>query len=283
METFKYSYDIDVPTPREKLLPKISNPILFAGITAHILLLKAYSQQVNDFVPFSALTYPSDRFRVVYAYGLSDEEIRLFHGYLEKAGETQEGVMYRGRTDDGRVSWEAVLDLLPVNGEKTRLQVSVTAYYAISRLTGLGSGKLDLPKFVEHIVRDHVEPYFKLYFTGLTTRSLNVDVTAVRSAEGPLNELIFQTWNYIESLGLGIVKIEGKEIRGTLSVMDGKIKEIKLFYNGEMLKDDDAVAKIMELSSPVKVMMYAVDTESLMEAIMSHDAWGVKGKEDIER
>ena len=226
MEVFKYSHSIDVPTPRERLLPRVSNPILFAAITAHILPLKAYNQQVNDFVPFSALTFPSDRFRVVYAYGLCDEEVRLFRGYLEKAGETQLGVMYRGRTDDGRVTWEAVVELLPVNSEETRLHVSVMARYGIPRLAGLGSGKPDVPKFIEHIVRDHVEPYFRLYFTGLETRSLNVDVTAVRSAEGPLNEVILQAWDYIENIGLGIVKIEGKEIRGTLSVKDGKIKEV---------------------------------------------------------
>ena len=52
--------------------------------------------------------------------------------------------------------------------------------------------------------------------------------------------------------------------------MDGMIKEIRFFYNGKMLKNDDAVAKIMELSSPVKVSIYTVDTESLIGAIMGH-------------
>ena len=270
MEIFKYSGDIDVPATREKLLPKVSNPILFAGVTGHILVLKAYDHKAEDFVPFSALTFPSDRFRVVYTYGLCNEEIRLFRGYLEKDGETQVGVMYRGRTDDGRVSWETVVELLPVNSEETRLQVSVTARYAIPHLLGLGSGKLDLPKFIEHIFRDHVEPYFRLYTPGQETRGLDVKVTVVRSLEGPLNEVILKAWDYIEDLGLGVVKIEGREIRGTISVMDGKIKEIRLFHSGKMLKDDDAVAKIMELSSPVKVSIYTVDTESLIGAIMGH-------------
>ena len=270
MEIFKYSGGIDVPAAKEQLLPKVSNPVLFGGVTGHILVLKAYDHEAEDFVPFSALTFPSDRFRVVYAYGLCDEEIRLFRGYLQKDGETQVGVLYRGRTDDGRVSWEAVVELLPVSNEETRLQVSVTARYAIPRLLGLGSGKLDVPKFIEHIFRDHVEPYFRLYNPGQETRGLDVKVTVVRTVEGPLNEVILKAWDYIEDLGLGVVRIEGREIRGTLSVIDGKIKEIRLFYNGKMLKDDEAIAKIMELSSPVKMSILTVDTESLIGAIMGH-------------
>ena len=50
--------------------------------------------------------------------------------------------------------------------------------------------------------------------------------------------------------------------------MDGRIKEIRLFYNGEVLKDDEAIARIMEVASPVKVTIYSVDAESLIGAIM---------------
>ena len=274
MEVFETSISFDVPSSVVKLLSRVSNPVLFSAVTAHILPLKAYSQQANDFVPLSALTSPSDRFRVIYALGLCDEEIHLSRGYLEKAGQTQVGLIYRGRTDDRRFNWEAVLEMLPVNDEKVRIQVLVTARYAIPRLAGLGPGKLDVPKFIEHILRDHVEPYFRLYYTGLTARSLNVEVTAVHSAEGPLSDVLLQIWNHIENLGLGIVKFEGENIRGILSVKDGKIKDVRLFYNGKTLWNDEAIAKIMELSSPVKVSMYAVDTESLMEAVMGHTIGG---------
>ena len=51
--------------------------------------------------------------------------------------------------------------------------------------------------------------------------------------------------------------------------MDGKIKEIRLFHGGKTLKGDD-VAKIIEVSSPVKVLIYTVDTKSLIKAIMGH-------------
>ena len=141
-------------------------------------------------------------------------------------------------------------------------------------MAGLGSGKLDVPELIEHIVRDNAEPYFRLYFTGLETRSLNVDVKAVRSAEEPLNEGNLQDWDFIEVIGSGIVKIEGKEIKGGISIWDGKIKEVRHFYNAKTLRGDEAMAKMTEISWPVKVSMYTIDMESLMEAIMSHVAGG---------
>ena len=67
----------------------------------------------------------------------------------------------------------------------------------------LGSGKLDLPKFIEHIIRDHMEPYFRLYNPGQETRIFDVEVTVVRSVEGPLNEAIPKAWDHIEVLGIG--------------------------------------------------------------------------------
>ena len=103
---------------------------------------------------------------------------------------------------------------------------------------------------------------------------MNVDVKAVRSAEEPLNEGFLQDWYYIEVIGLRITKIEGKEIKGGISIWDGKIKEVRHFYNAKTLRDDEAMAKMTEISWPVKVSMYTIDMESLMEAIMSHVAWG---------
>lgn len=58
------------------------------------------------------LLHPA-RFRVVYACGLCDEEIRLYRGYPEKTSETWVGVRYKVRTDDGKVTWEAVVELSP--------------------------------------------------------------------------------------------------------------------------------------------------------------------------
>ena len=51
---------------------------------------------------------------------------------------------------------------------------------------------------------------------------MDVKVTVVRSLEGLLNEVILKTWDYNEDLGLGVVKIEGRETRGHCQLWMGR-------------------------------------------------------------
>ena len=255
----KYSTELDIPGPAGELLGEISDPARFADITGHILLLEKRSGSATgtpDYFP--------GRLDVVYAYQPCGKSASLALGWMERTDLTQQGVSYRGGTYDGSLTWEVTIELYPTGGW-TRLWLSVAALWRAP--SGyLGSESVaDMQGLIEHIMRDHMEPYFGSYTGGGGSgrSALKPGLIALYTAEGRLDDVVFTALDQVDGLRVGLVTVEADRIRGAFTVYDGKVKDAWFFSGSEALRGDGAVNKIAGLGPLVRLSVYTADADVL--------------------
>lgn len=260
----KYSAEFDVPAPAKELLSEISSPASFADIAGHILLLKSGSGGTVGNPEHSPGVLD-----VVYAYQPSGKSVSLVLGWMERTSSTQHSVSYRGGTYDGSLTWEASIELRPA-GSLTRLSLTVTASVeALSRGYVGTESVAGTQELIEHIVRDHVEPYFGSYTRGSGRSASKLGLAAIYTAEGRLDEVMLTALDYADDLKVGLVTIEANGVKGAFAVYDGEIKEAWFFSGSEALRGDRAVTKIAELDLLVKLSVYTADVETLVNGVSS--------------
>ena len=253
----RYSIELDIPAPAGELLSEISDPASFAGITRHILLLKTRSSGATG-----TPEYLPGRLDVVYAYQPCGKSASLALGWMERIDLTQQVVSYRGGTYDGSLTWEATTRLYPT-GDWTRLSLSVSALWrAPSGYLGGGSAA-DIQGLIEHIARDHVEPYFGSYTRGSGMRALKPGLITLYTEEGQLDEVVLTALNHVDVLRIGLVTVEADRTRGAFTVYDGEIKDVWFFGGSEALRGDGAVNKITRLGPLVRLSVYTADADVL--------------------
>lgn len=186
---------------------------------------------------------------------------------MERTSSTQYSVSYRGGTYDGSLTWEASIELRP-SGSLTRLSLTVTASVeALSRGYVGTESVAGTQELIEHIVRDHVEPYFGSYTRGSDRSAPKLGLAAIYTAEGRLDEVMLT--DYLDDLRVGLVTVEVNRVIGVFVIYDGEIKEAWFFSDNEAVRGDRAVTKIAELDLLVRLSVYTADVETIVNGVFS--------------
>ena len=133
----------------------------------------------------------------------------------------------------------------------------------------MGIESVDIQELIEHIVRDHVEPYFGSYNRGSGRGTPKLGLAAIYTAECRLDEVMLTALDYADDLRVGLVTVEANGVKGAFAVYDGEIKEAWFFSGSEALRGDRAVTKIAELDLLVKLSVYTADVETLVNGVSS--------------
>jgi hypothetical protein len=156
-----FSREVAIQAPKARIVSLITDPFLVSGVFGHVNILRVYDQAQGKYVNLSSLLSLSNRFLVTYVFGTPDTEMNLFEGEMEGPIFGARSVVYRGWTKDQKFTWKIRFEVKAIKPTETLVGISLTADYRVSGLDKL-LGRTPFA-LAEHIVEDHVIPYFKYY------------------------------------------------------------------------------------------------------------------------
>ena len=261
-----YTYEVEVPTPKERVIDLLSDPFLLSGIFGHVSILQAFDHNRQEFVSPDSLSSPATRFKVLYVFGTPDTKVYTSMGEMAGPELSVSGVTYKGFSYDNKVKWTLNFEVKSVKPSVTHVRVAVSTDYDTSFLDRL-TGKKQF-NLAEHIVKAHVVPYLRWYFRA---ESLSLDIKPVLkfSEEGILGDLLPKVVRSIRDIEYGVVVIEGFEARGRMYVKGGRVVEGEVVVNGERLSGPEAIVQLLHVQSGAKVSVYTVDAWPAIISVLS--------------
>ena len=261
-----YTYEVEVQTPRERVIDLLSDPFLLSGVFGHVSILQTFDQNRQEFVSPESLSSPTSRFKVIYVFGTPDTKVYTSLGEMVGPEFSVSGVSYKGFSFDNKVKWTLNFEVKSLKPSVTQVRILLSADYDTSfldRLTGRKQFNL-----AEHIVKAHVVPYLRWYFKA---ESVSLDIKPVLkfSEEGVLGDLLPKVVRSIRDIEYGVVVIEGVEARGRMYVKGGKVVEGEVLVNGERLSGPEAVVQLLQVQSRAKVSVYTVDAWPAIISVLS--------------
>ena len=116
--------------------------------------------------------------------------------------------MYKGVTDDGKVNWEAHLTVVGSRDSTTKLAITIVTGHEVDLLDRVfGRNCFNL---AEHWVKDHLIPYFTLYFREPKSSAVEVSPTLVLSETGPVKDVVPKTLRSMKNVLQGFITVRGR-------------------------------------------------------------------------
>ena len=258
VQTFTHSGEVVVPGRRDRVLDRLSDPFLFTGAIGHVTIVQGFPPGTDKHVMLSSLKSPVSKFKAIYAIGFDKERLYTVPGVVEGPIISPNGLVYKGVTDDGRVKWEAHLTVVGSSDSTTKLSITIVTSHEVDLLHRVfGMHGFDL---AEHWVKDHLIPYFTLYFREPKSSPLEVSPTLVFSETGPVKDVVPKALRSMKNVLQGFITVRGEGVVGVVTVRNGEPYTAELERGGKSLSDAEALAQIEELDVVAKVLGYEVDT-----------------------
>ena len=258
VQAFTYKEEAVVPARRDRVLDRLSDPFLFTGAIGHVTIVQGFLPGTDKFVMLSALKTAVNKFKVIYAIGYDKERLYTVPGVVEGPVISPNGLMYKGVTDDGRLKWEANLTVVGSSDSTTKLAITVVTSHEVDllhRVFGVHGFNL-----AEHWVKDHLIPYFTLYFREPKSSAVEVSPTLVFSETGPVKDVVPKALRSMKNVLYGFITVKGEGVVGIITVRNGEPYTAELEHGGKSFTDGEALAQIEDLDVMAKVLGYEVDT-----------------------
>ena len=258
VQTFTYSGEAVVSARRERVLDRLSDPFLFTGSIGHVTIVEGFLPEANKYVMLSSLKTAVNKFKAIYAMGYDKERLCTVPGVVEGPLISPNGLMYKGSTDDGRLTWEAHLTVVGYSDSTTKLAITVVTSHEVDLLHRVfGASCFNL---AEHWVKDHLIPYFTLYFREPESSALEVSPTLVFSENGPVKDVVPKALRSMKNVLQGFITVRGEGVVGIITVRNGEPYTAELEHGGKSFSDAEALAEMEDLDIVAKVLGYEVDT-----------------------
>jgi hypothetical protein len=256
-----YSKEIRIQVPKERIIDLVTDPFLMSGVFSHNSILKVYDQKQKKYVDFSSFSGFSNKFLVVYIFGTPDTKINLIEGEMEGALFDQTGITYRGWSKDQKFTWEITFEVRAINLKETLVRILTNATYKVSSLDKLlGRSPFAL---MQHIVEDHITPYFKYYLKP----GINIDeIKPIRLSEenGIFSQISPKITEISEKVEYGVAMIKGLNLSGKMLIKNGKISTIRIKYDKETLEGQEALLKLLTLTTLVEITFYTFNLDEII-------------------
>lgn len=251
-----YTYGVEVPTQRERVIQLLSDPFLLSGVFGHVGILQAFDQNKQEFVSPESLSSPATRFKVIYIFGTPDTKLFTSLGEMVGPEPSMSGISYKGFTYDNKVRWSINFEVKPVKLSVTQVRMVVSTEYDTSFLDKI-TGRKHF-NLAEHVVNGHVVPYLRWYFKA-ESHSLEVEPVLKFAEEGLIGDLMPKVIRSIRDVEYGVVVVEGTDARGRIYIKGGRAEEGEVVVNGERLSGPEAIVRLLQVQSKGKVSVYTVD------------------------
>ena len=258
VQTFTYSGEVVVSARRDRVLDRLSDPFLFTGAIGHVTIVQGFLPGTDKCVMLSSLKTAVNKFKVIYAIGYDKERLYTVPGVVEGPVISPNGLVYKGITDDGRLKWEAHLTVISSSDLETKLTLTVVTTHEVDLLDRIfGRNCFNL---AEHWVKDHLIPYFTLYFREPKSSALEVSPTPVFSETGPVKDVVPKALRSMKNVLQGFITVRGEGVVGMITVRNGEPYTAELEHGGKQFADGEALAQIEDLDVVAEVSGYEVDT-----------------------
>ena len=270
-----YNYELVVEAPKEAVLSLVSDPFTIAGVMGHVAILLAYDEKAKEWVPPGSLSSPSDKFRVAYIY-LEHEKVSAALGEMKGPIASVDSISYKGFSYDNTLKWELDIYVKTLRASETQVRISYLVENQrpfLARLIGRPH-----PSAPDHIVKDHIIPYLKLYFKYNKVEVPGVVPAPVFSEEGQFGIVLAKLMKVLKDVKYGLATIEGNEIRGKLLVKMGKVERVDVLHKGQLISTPEDLLLLLGVESPAKISLYTVDVDSVVTTILER---AIDGKQNL--
>ena len=270
-----YNYELVIEAPKEAVLALVSDPFTIAGVLGHVAILLAYDYKAKEWMPPGSLSSPSDKFRVAYIY-LDREKVSATLGEMKGPIVSVDSVSYKGFAYDNTLKWELNIYAKAIRASGSQVRISYLAENQrpfLARLIGRPH-----PSAPDHIVKDHIIPYLKLYFKYNKVEVPGLLPAPVFSEEGQFGIVLARLMKVLKDVKYGLATIEGNEIRGKLLVKMGKVERVDVLHKGQIISTPEDLLLLLGVESPAKVSLYTVDVDSVVTSMLER---AIDGKQNL--
>jgi len=266
-----YSRDVTIQAPKARIISLITDPFLLSGVFGHVNILRVYDQKQGKYVNFSSLSSFSNRYLVTYVFGTPNMKMNLFEGEMEGPIFEASRIVYKGWAKDQKFKWEIGFEATAIKPKETLVGIIVTADYKVSGLDKL-LGRTPFA-LAQHIVEDHIIPYFKYYLKTESGIELGgITPTKLLDEQGLFSGILPKIRKVGGDVEYGVAVIKGENVSGIISIKNGKIAEIKVKHKGRILQGQDAMLMLVDLLTPVNVTLYAVNLDEILKSKLEKNA-----------
>lgn len=248
--------EITLRASKDRVSRWLSDPFLFTGMIGHISIVKTFDQKTNKLIELSALSHPSNKFKVVYFLGSSE---RTYEGEMTGPLHIPSGIIYEGRTEDEKIRWEVAFSLRSMKSYDTLVNISVTTECKHGIMDKISRKSI---QFAEHVTEDHIIPYLRNFFKP-SADSLELVPTLIFKEAGSIASLYPKLDKLSKDISYGVILIEGENLRGRVIIKDGKFLKVSINHVERNLADNIELLEI-GLISNVKVYVYALNVDELV-------------------
>ena len=264
------TYSVIIDAPKSVLFMIVSNPLFVAGVLGHISILEAYDPEKNDFVPPSGVTGVPTKFKVAYIFGTHEEKLATKLGEMEGPIPFVDSITYKGFTYDNKVKWEITFTLKELGPSKTRVTIvnrTEVEEGLFDRF--LGRDHFDL---ADHVVREHIIPFIKLYIDHSASLRESVvqglvNYKTLAEEEGTVKDVTAKLMRLARDSKAEhtMITIQGDNYRGKIVLKDGKPVDVSIKYaDGSTKTGDEALAEALASTAKGKMTLYSVDADNLV-------------------
>jgi len=258
-----FNTEISVRSLKDRVTRWLTDPFLVSGIFGHVSLLQIYDANSKQYLTPSQISNPSNRFKVLYVFGTPNTKIHTMLGIMEGPKILPSGILYEGEDDEGKFKWKIEFRLKSEDKE-TRIGISVTADYRVSGLDRLlGRSPFAL---AEHIVKDHIVPYFKYYFKE-SIEANEIVPNLVYENNSNFAAILPELTTLIKNIEYGLLSISGDNINGDIIVKNGKFNFTKILYKGKVLEGDNILLELVSIPEKINVKLYSVNIDEVMYSL----------------
>ena len=275
-----YRGDIIINAPVQFVMKFIEDPLIIAGISGHIAILK-FKDKVKDEYLFGdkikELSAPTNEFKVLYILLKSDGTFKYAEGVFIGPEVTMEnGIRYFGYTDDSKLEFEINFILKGLGENLTSIHFATTVKYNDSLLERLlGRSTVDLAR---HIVEDHFITYIRVYFSAFVSfihsielieksSPSSISLPPISQFTGDAGSVLVKINEITTQLDLGVIKVKFDGLTCSIIVENKAMKKAVCKSDGETRTDFEALSMILSAKGQGKMEVYAINVEDIIESL----------------
>ncbi len=253
-----YSQELELRASRSQITSFFIDPIRFAGMFGHLLIVKIFDKEKNNYLPMGNLRNPENKFRVVYVLGDPDSRMTLMKGYMEGPIISLGGIEYKGNTDDNKLSWKIGLYILDSSKGISKVKIIgdyKQDYGVFDRIFSGGDFNL-----AEHLVKEHVVPFLSLYFKPSLEEGYSIN--EIINLKGNVDEILSKMRELINTVKYGGAIIIGENLEILMSITNGDISQVQI--NGSPSQAGDVMVSLLKAKGEIRLIAYEMGFEDIV-------------------
>ncbi|AAK42858.1 hypothetical protein SULI_02820 [Saccharolobus solfataricus] len=266
-----YAEEMEVKASRSQLLSFFIDPVRFAGILGHLMIVNIFDKAESKFVTMGSLKKPENKFKVLYLIGDPESRLITFSGIMEGPTLTFNTITYKGEGDNGKLTWRIDLILTEL-GKLTRMKVAADVKQSYGFLDRVRIGDFD---FATHLVKEHVIPFVKFYFKPSILEETPV-LNEVFRFRGSVEEVILKLREVIVNIKQGGIIILGDDYNIITSIVNGEVSHAQI--NNMDVPGSEVFAYLLKASGNVELIAYDISLDDLIFKNLKRRLEEVKAK-----